>query len=290
MLGVACLLLLGACVTEAQEPPAAGVGGTPSAELAPSRNSFTLAVNRAQAFLQMRRFEEARAELEKAETIARKIVPTDFSLGTTYSYFGELYVKWGRLEDAAIYFQKAEKSFEVALGSDHLSVGVAFSRLGKVRILQRRSEEAIPLLIRAVEIIERSESASRIGKQGHQLVPRINTDLAHGYIELGQYDQAEQVISKTVAELSSSNPPDQLSLASANMVLADLRRKQERYPEAIEAAESALTVHERVFGTRSKVLYPMLVFLAGLYVKNHDTEKAGQYEARARALIEAAAN
>src|SRR5262249_38837002 len=135
---------------------------------------------------------------------------------------------------------------ERAFGTDSIQFAQSLQGLGVAYGLQGRSEDALPLLLRALEIAEKL-----LGSDNPELFPYL-ADVGARFLREMRYDDAEHYLLRALAGLEKSPNFDPflygVQLTSILQSLAHVAQSQGRYPEARAFLDRALLVAERAFG------------------------------------------
>ncbi|MBD3867499.1 MAG: tetratricopeptide repeat protein [Acidobacteria bacterium] len=153
---------------------------------------------------------EAKAQTDKAEEFYQRAIASNRGYAPAYTHLGDLYLRIGRYQDAVRLLSEA-----VAVRPDYAP---GLNRLARGYTHLRMYNEAVATIEKAIELAP--------GRPEHP------TSLGMIQMELGLTHRAEESFGRAL-ELD----PD---LASAHHGLAELLRRQGRYPEAALRVDQAL--------------------------------------------------
>ncbi|HEY2911783.1 MAG TPA: FxSxx-COOH system tetratricopeptide repeat protein [Candidatus Angelobacter sp.] len=143
-----------------------------------------------------------------------------------------------------------------------------------------RYAEAVPLLQRALAILERVE-----GQENAGTADCLNS-LAWLYDDQGKYAQAEPLSRRALAIKERVLGPGHPDTATSLDSLAKIYRDQRRYAEAEPLAQRALAIREKVLGPEHPDTATSLNNLAALYRAENDYSKANLLYQRALEIRE----
>jgi CHAT domain-containing protein len=224
---------------------------------------------------QKRQYNEAKQGMLKQLELYRRTVGSDYAYSAgAYGEIGWITRQQGRLEESAVYYEKALAIMEKAHGPNHIDVAMALDWLADVYNQDHRYAEAEPLYQRALRIHESYVGAS------HELYQMFVDSVFHLYFNPSPYGQATAV----------ANDVDSL---------AGVYHDEHREAEAEPLYKRALAAHETIlngwflkyWGTTS---YPMsnlhaaeesysrtLGSLAYLYEREHRYAEAEEFYRKA---------
>ncbi len=170
-------------------------------------------------------------------------------------------------------------------GPDHPETARLLAALAAVYGLQERVEEAIPLLQRAISVLERQPEAGR-----SRDLPRLLGELAELHIKAGQYKEADKARGRALelreATLGEMHPAVARSLDD----LALVRKACGRLGEARDLHRRALRIWEGTCGSGAPEVARCLTHLASLYLEEKRYADAEPLLARAVAVWQCAPN
>lgn len=135
----------------------------------------------------------------------------------------------GRLSEAEAHYRRAIEVTERA-SEGPLKLGIRRLNLASVLVPQRREEEAIEVLLRAQEEIERGA-----GPQAEAL-PMVSANLCAAFDNLGQHDQAISRCEASIRQMTQMYGDDSPKAGMVRLTLAQAYRNAERYDEALRTA------------------------------------------------------
>lgn len=161
---------------------------------------------------------------------------------------------------------------EKFLTHNHLGVATSLGELGNAYMALNKKTEAEPLFLDALSITEVT-----MGKKSSLAISCAN-DLGRCYTSQAKYADAERVfkeIAETMKATGRENPQVLLSYAW-------LERSEGKFGQAEQHMKQALVITERLNGSQSYSLAPILDDYADLLQKMHRDADASRMLARAR--------
>lgn len=150
---------------------------------------------------------ESTGQDDAAEAQYRKALEINVAFADGYTHLGDLFLRRGRLDEAIDLFLKAI-SVKPDFSSAYTRLGLAFARL-------HLDDDAIAATRKSQELTPQD--------------PEPYVALARVLVDLESAGRAEEAIQAALA-LDHDHP-------GAHLILADLKRSEERYPEAIEVLQ-----------------------------------------------------
>ena len=188
-------------------------------------------------------YAEAQRLYERGQRIATQRFGTNHDLVATFAHnLALLNAEIGDIAEARHQEDQAIAIWERLLGRGHPFVATALNALAEVLGEQRRDAEARPLLERALAIRERTL------KPGHQDLAVTQMNLARTLFRLGSVTRASDLSARALASLQNQSTTDNLELARATVIRADLEVSWGDYDSARMHYERALTMRERILG------------------------------------------
>ncbi len=166
--------------------------------------------------------------------------------GNIYGNMGSLYVRQGKLNDAEKSFKRAIKEHEEGPTKDRFSFGTSYYGLGEFYRKQKRYDEAIVYLEKAVDVLGK-------GNPGY-FMPLQSLGML--YRDQGKYEVAEplliQGIIAATQEAEKSGKGESMAILEGFYGLAILYSHQKNYDQAKFALEKALPIATRLKGESSR--------------------------------------
>jgi tetratricopeptide (TPR) repeat protein/predicted Ser/Thr protein kinase len=176
--------------------------------------------------------------VEIFDTRLRRDGPDDPATLSTQYNLGRLLRTVGRYEEAEALLSENLKSRRRVLGDDHPGTVTTINELGLVYQDQRRYDEALPLQREALE------TGRRVLGEEHPTTNMIQQNLAMLHDSLGQLAESERLYVDVLDTLSRTLGRDHPETTLCMNNLAMLYQRQERYDEAIDLLEEAVTLTE----------------------------------------------
>jgi tetratricopeptide (TPR) repeat protein len=172
-------------------------------------------------------------DFEGAERVAREAVrvfqavPEHHPDRVMADYFlGDILFYRGRLDEAAVLFERALAAQRRLYGSLSNTVADTLASLAQVRLAQRNIVDAEMLIAEALEAHHNSESTAYL-KIGY-----LQTMLATIWMRSEKFKDAEAILRNTLELFTKNVPPDHQYVASAEHYLGEALLAQKEYGEA----------------------------------------------------------
>lgn len=172
-------------------------------------------------------------DFEGAERVAREAVrvfqavPEHHPDRVMADYFlGDILFYRGRLDEAAVLFERALAAQRRLYGSLSNTVADTLASLAQVRLAQRNIVDAETLIAEALEAHHNSESTAYL-KVGY-----LQTMLATIWMRRDKFKDAEAILRSTLELFTKNVPPDHQYVASAEHYLGEALLAQKEYGEA----------------------------------------------------------
>ena len=189
------------------------------------------------------RYAEARNLYERGLRIATQRFGANHDLVATFNHnLALLNAEIGDIAEAKRQEDQAVAIWERLLGREHPFVATALDSLAEVLGEQGRDNEARALFERALAIRERTL------KPGHHDLAVTQMNLARTLFRLGRVTRAADLSARALASLENQNTQDNLELARATVIRADLELSWGDVENARTHYERALTMRERILG------------------------------------------
>jgi CHAT domain-containing protein/tetratricopeptide (TPR) repeat protein len=189
------------------------------------------------------RYAEARNIYERGMRIATQRFGDSHDLVATFSHnLALLNAEIGDVAEAKRQEDQAVAIWERLLGRGHPFVATALDSLAEVLGEQGRDAEARVLFERALAIREQTL------KPGHHDLAITQMNLARTLFRLGRVTRAADLSTRALASLENQNTQDNLELARATLIRADLELSSGDYDSARRHYERGLAMRERILG------------------------------------------
>jgi tetratricopeptide (TPR) repeat protein len=207
-----------------------------------------------------------------SQAISQKDELLDLSNGL--SSIARSYKGLGKYEQAEPLFKASLDIKEKFLTHNHLGIATSLGELGTAYMALNKRTEAEPLFLDALSITEVT-----MGKKSGQAIACAN-DLGRCYTSEGKYTDAESVFKEIMETMKSSGRQNPAVILS----YAWLERSEGKFMQAEQHMKEALTITERLNGSQSYSLAPILDDYADLLQKMHRDADASRILARARTI------
>jgi CHAT domain-containing protein len=225
------------------------------------------------------KFAEARDLTERALAIAEKVRGVDdpYVAGLVVE-MGDIEVDARNISKAALLYERARKTFEERLGSDHPATASVWERLGLTYWLLDQRPTAERLTERALEVSERT-----LGPDHPQVARCLVTQglLRHAN---GDHDKAEQDDRRAMAIVDRALGSDVLLYGDILNDLAIVRYDRQDYEGAETLLKQSLSIVERLVGPDAYKVSTRLLNLAMLARERKDFDQAEEYNERVLAI------
>jgi len=171
----------------------------------------------------------------------------------------------GKFEEALPYAEKAIKTREKALGSEHPFVAGSLSFLATLYANTNRLKEAELLYLKALEIQKKTYGSEHIN------VAMILNDMGWLYLKMGRNAEAETLLKRTLETFKKHFGEESTIVVAQLNSLGLLYWQMGRYAEAEPLYKRALEIREKALGKDHHDVATSLNNLAGLY------ESTGRY-------------
>ena len=180
--------------------------------------------------------------LERALKIRTQALgPDHFEVGITNEVLGNLQVALADYARAETYLRRALEVFERSVPS-HGEVGAVLGSLGGLMAQQDRMTEALPLLQRSAQVLEKAYGPGNPETIGSMIA------LASVYQKLGQLEPAGDLYRKALALQGKDLGPEHPDRAVAYQGFGSYLLATGDFQQAREVLGKALAIHEKVFG------------------------------------------
>lgn len=184
----------------------------------------------------------------------------------------------GRFEEASALIDEVHRGCERVLGPTHPLTGGSLETAGLVRLERGDATGAIPLLHRAIGILQRHDTARAALAQQY---------LGRAYLRVGDVAEAERLLSQSLAVLSRTRGPAHNWTSQARLGVGMAHARRERYADAERELREALRNQERSFGPTHRRLVEILAPLAEVYRETSRNEDADSMYRRAIQVADA---
>lgn len=192
------------------------------------------------------------------------------------SNLGVLYAVTGR-KKLALFTLKKAVALEDEIDHDPIYAARTLTSLAAVYHLEKKWELAEPILIRALQTLERSTGLS------HPELSAVLNNLGFVYMAQKDFVRAETVLRRSHEIRGRVFGPETIPVAVLAVRLADALTGQDRFDEAEPLYQNALRVQERILGARSmEVALTLEHFSRMLRLKTEHEAKA--MESRAKSI------
>lgn len=174
-------------------------------------------------YTKMRRYDKAGVALERALQLVGQAYPGN-SLNIFVYQMNLAIVRTGekKYAEAEALLVESQAGKARLLGADHAEMSFGLHALGLLYKGQQRYADAVPHLRRALELRELD------GTYSPRMLAEVLQDLGDTYLELGQYEQAEPLLSRALALRSGIQREQHPELTETRRSLSALRRKTGR--------------------------------------------------------------
>lgn len=232
---------------------------------------------RARALLRLRRLSEAKEDFEKVIATRRRIFGSDSaSLSAPLRGLGIAATQLGEIKLAVRSLESARTLVGVAGGYDTKVYRSILSDLAEVYLRQKDYASAAATFATLVAIYESSNETS-----GAPLVKAM-TNLGHSLGELGQYDEAADVLQRAVRLLEGRKDAPHSAIAYPLSALARVEARRGRTALAMKYARRSMELFRRY--PRSLELARVRMILVGLHLA---AGRRGAARSEARAVEKA---
>jgi CHAT domain-containing protein/Tfp pilus assembly protein PilF len=148
----------------------------------------------------------------------------------------------GKYDEAIPLVERALKTREMILGTDHRDVAAALNSLALIYWNKSDYAKAEPLYQRALSIVE------KVLRPEHPIVANSLNNLALLYKDKGDYAKAEPLFLRALAIWEKALGPEDPTIAVSMNNLATLYHERGEYAKAEPRYQRALTIWEKAFG------------------------------------------
>ena len=176
---------------------------------------------------------------------AREVYPKDIQLSEALGSWSYILSSRGKLKEAESIAAEALALSLAIEGEDSITSGMLYANVGEIHRLEGQEVRALPLFRKALAIYEKKLDPAD---------PRIASLLSQeGLILMSdrQFTLADRAMTRAVELLRQSCPECGTEIWVAEVNLAVLRLKQERYEEADRLFTHVISVHETADALRS---------------------------------------
>jgi tetratricopeptide (TPR) repeat protein len=228
------------------------------------------------------RYQEAEAASAAAATLLEtsKDVLPGFDAAASWNDLAVLAYAQGQLDRAAQFFQRSQKGYEGLARPDDARRATVLYNLAGVYLELGRYAEAEPLLLRALEIREKTLSPV------HPLVAEVSNNLGFLYLQQGKNREAERFLERALAvwERFAGSYAAPAAVALNNLAL--LRRREGAFDKSESAYKLALGLERNALGQDHPEVATTMLNLAALYRARGSTDQAMETYRQAAALLE----
>jgi len=233
----------------------------------------------ARLYLVQDRFDQALPLAEEAMSIRQKILGPDCLPSAQERHvLSQIHWEFG---DHAIAKQLAQEALAIRereLPADHPDIGAILSWLGNIYDVTGNNREAERVLLRAMDILERSSNRA-------ELIYAIN-GLAKIRSQEGYYDQADELYRRALALATDSLGPEHPRIGSLLNNIAVLYSNQGLDTEALDYFTRAKDIWVKAYGQNHSTVALALGNIAGTYVDLGEYRQAIAIEYQAIAIQE----
>jgi signal transduction histidine kinase len=210
-------------------------------------------------------------------TIARSL-SDQYQMAYLYNNIGVGYDDLSKYDSAMIQYKTAlaiidKMSLDKQISEKKLAFlrGITYSNIGNLHNVQGLSDQAIDNYLKSISEFEKTDKQERLSK--------VFRNLALVYINMNNYEQAEQYLQKSVQ--INQNLNDSLGLASTLTRLAHVYVNQMKYEQAMRCAESADSIYALFTDKRDLRIYNLRVLCAIYNNGLKDEQRAMKYALQA---------
>ncbi len=229
------------------------------------------------------RLPEAREQFERALALSREIDPTDAQSQTAgiLSSLGIVCYRQGEYDLALSHMQRAYGSIENAFGPEHERTVSFGSNVAAMYIALDRSDEAIPLLERCVDVWE------RVNGLEHPIAATALRNLGIAYEKHGELERALQAYERARDVFVRTAGTEHGEYGNVLNSLGILHRSRGEYDRAQEYLEQAQRVLGMAFGDDHAETANAVMNLGILNAKRGQHDQALALFGSSRAVFEA---
>ncbi len=193
-----------------------------------------LRLNLGQVLAELRRYDEADAELKAVVDGRRTAGAADESLPNALNALAYLRHRQGRLDEAEAVYREALALIEASFGPSHVDGVRIQANLGGLLLNRRRFADAEPLLVPAVDTLRRELGAD------HPLAIAALNNLAGVRFQQGRHAEAAELMQEAYDLRSRKLPPGHRVLLDTRANLATLKWATGKPDEAAALLEEVL--------------------------------------------------
>jgi CHAT domain-containing protein/tetratricopeptide (TPR) repeat protein len=220
--------------------------------------------------------------LDEALTVTRvKYDNQDIDFGKELNLIADLQIKIGE-------YEKADKNLQ-----ESLSILENFDNDVNIIYYVKALETSARLLTikgfydEAQDAIEEAQKLFKKAIPSPEYNPiNAEQELASVYLEIGQYTDADEVLTRAIAKNKEVYGPESLKLINPLVDYGRLQLIKGNYTEAEQNARKALAISEKAYGENSTKNTPATLLLGELYEAIGDFEKSEEYYSKAIATLQ----
>ncbi|MED6155772.1 hypothetical protein PIB30_008357 [Stylosanthes scabra] len=182
---------------------------------------------------------------------------------------GNLLLKERRVDDAEIHFTRVLDIYIKLYGQNDGRIGLAMSSLAQVKCAQGKSDEAIQLYQRALQVMKDSNYLS----QDDGIMEKMRVDLAELLHAVGRGQEGRELLEECLLITEKHKGKGHPSLVTHMINLATSYSRSKNYAEAEHLLRRSLEIMINQKGTDDQsVSFPMLQLAITLYNLKQDEE------------------
>ena len=227
------------------------------------------------------RFDDAAKIYEHASASLERLVGADGLKAQLLGNHGQMLAIAAKFEEAAATLEKALGLFEKTVGRDHVETGNALAALANVYLHMGLTAVSLGYAQRAYDV-----QARTLGTK-HPETAKSLFSIAIALEDLGKYDEAAAKLTDVIATLEAALGKDHLDLSNALDELGVIRRKQNKFVDALALHQRSLVIREAKLGDHNETAITLdnLGTVLGLLGRHAE---ALPYHQRALAITEKA--
>lgn len=229
---------------------------------------------KAEALIQLGKFEEARTLLQSTRSKAEK---SKFLTAITKTTSGLLYLNQGRNDLALDELQNALNNFQEEGKSESLEAAQAMAHLGNLYRATGKYTQAEEQLMMSLALRE------KMLRENDELIAASYNDLGLVF-SMTDPDKALDYYERALKIYQANHGEEDPKIAIANTNIGFVFRQLESYGEAVINFETALSIWEKIYPQPHPSKAFALFNLGETYLKIGDTKAAAGYYERARKM------
>jgi TonB family protein len=210
-------------------------------------------------------------------TVSAEEISSEFS--KTYKAYNNAYAR-GNYPRAAELAQKALDMAKKELGPEHEKTAIMEINLAHVLIINRKIEEAEPILNSARKKVEKLHGAN------HLSLVTIHEDLAKIHASKKELDKARQALSKAISIISKARGANDPEIANFLIQQGSIDVATNKIDVAKQDYEKALAILEEKYGKNSISTASTISLLGDIELLKKDFAKAEEYYKRTLKIYE----